>query len=206
MDKINVRTYSIDDFDKLLTIQKEAFPPPFPKELWWNKEQIQAHIKTFPQGAMLAELNNEPVGSATSLIVSFDGSPHTWEKIADNGYIRNSHEPTGDTLYGIDLCVRPFFRGQGVAQALYAARKKLVVDLGLKRYVAGCRIPNYYEYAKDLTVDNYVDKVRNGELKDLVLTFMLRQGLEPIQIMPNYLDDEESLDYGVIVEWKNPNL
>ena len=50
------------------------------------------------------------------------------------------------------------------------------------------------------------EKVRNGELKDLVLSFMLRQGLQPIQIIPGYLDDEESLDHAVIVEWKNPNL
>lgn len=205
-DDVKVRTYSIDDFDKLLLIQKEAFPPPFPEELWWSKDQIEAHVTTFPEGGMLAEVNGEPAGSATSLIIQYDGSPHTWEEVADNGYIRGSHNPDGDSLYGIDVCVRPRYRGQGIAGALYEARKKLVVELGLKRYLAGCRIPNFHEYANELSVDEYVDKVVTGEIKDLVLTFMLRQGLQPIQIMENYLDDEESLNYAVLVEWKNPDF
>lgn len=199
-----VRTYTMDDFDKLLLIQKEAFPPPFPEDLWWSKDQIEAHVTTFPKGAMLAEVNGEPAGSATSLIIQYDGSSHTWEEAADNGYIKGSHNPEGDSLYGIDVCVRPRFRGQGIAGALYEARKKLVVELGLKRYLAGCRIPNFHEYAKDLSVEEYVEKVVAGEIKDLVLSFMLRQGLKPIQIMENYLDDEESLNYAVLVEWRNP--
>ncbi|MDQ0257413.1 ribosomal protein S18 acetylase RimI-like enzyme [Evansella vedderi] len=205
-EKVTVRTYTMDDFNKLLTIQKEAFPPPFPEDLWWNREQIQAHVDTFPQGGMIAEYDGAPAGSATSLIIKYDGSPHTWEEVADNGYIKGSHEPDGDSLYGIDVCVRPKFRGQGIAGALYEARKKLVVELGLKRYLAGCRIPNFHEHAEDMSVEEYVEKVVSGEIKDLVLSFMLRQGLKPIQIMEGYLDDEESLNYAVIVEWRNPEI
>nr|WP_078593445.1 GNAT family N-acetyltransferase [Evansella clarkii] len=206
MPKVTVREYKLVDFDKLLLIQKEAFPPPFPEDLWWNREQIEAHAATFPEGAMLAEVDGEPAGSATSLIVNFTGEAHTWEEAADNGYVKGSHDPYGDSLYGIDVCVRPKFRRSGIAGALYEARKDLVMKLGLKRYIAGCRIPNYHEYAETMSVDKYVEKVSEGEIKDLVLSFMLKQGLEPIQIIPGYLDDEESLDYAVIVEWKNPNL
>ncbi|SDZ66829.1 Acetyltransferase (GNAT) family protein [Evansella caseinilytica] len=203
---ITVRSYTPDDFDKLMTIQREAFPPPFPEALWWNKEQITAHAATFREGAMYAEADGEPAGSATSLLVHFDGEAHTWEEVADNGYIRRSHRPDGDTLYGIDLCVRPKFRGRGIAHALYDARKQLVIDLRLKRYVAGCRIPNFHKHAGQMSVETYVDKVVDGEINDLVLSFMLRQGLVVKQIMPHYLDDDESLDYAVIVEWKNPRL
>ncbi|MBU9710871.1 GNAT family N-acetyltransferase [Evansella tamaricis] len=205
-DTIHIRQYEIKDFEKLLTIQKEAFPPPFPEELWWSKEQIQAHVNTFPKGAMLAEWNGEPAGSATSLLITFDGSSHTWEEVADNGFIIGSHDPKGDTLYGIDVCVRPKFRGRGIAGALYQARKKLVMELGLKRYIAGCRIPDYHKWKDELTVEEYVDNVKTGKLHDLVLSFMIRQGLQPLQIMPDYLEDDESLNYGVIVEWKNPTL
>ncbi|MBU9724293.1 MULTISPECIES: GNAT family N-acetyltransferase [Bacillaceae] len=205
-NKVNVRQYTVEDFEKLLIIQKEAFPPPFPEELWWNVEQIKAHVTTFPEGALLAEVDGVPVGSATSLLTYYDGTPHTWEEVADNGYIKGSHQPNGDSLYGIDLCVRPSYRGKGIAQALYQARKQTVMDLGLQRFIAGCRIPNFHEFAKQMSVEKYVEKVQAGELHDLVLSFMLKQGLIPIQIMPNYLDDEESLDYAVIVEWKNPSF
>ncbi|UCZ53088.1 GNAT family N-acetyltransferase [Bacillus shivajii] len=131
---------------------------------------------------------------------------HTWEEVADNGFIKKSHQPDGDTLYGIDVCVRPKFRGEGVAKALYEARKEYVVHHGLKRFVAGCRIPNFHEHAQSMPVDDYVEKVVAGEIEDLVLSFIIKQGLRVKQIIPNYLEDEESHDYGVIVEWKNPNL
>ncbi|RXT08754.1 GNAT family N-acetyltransferase [Ammoniphilus sp. CFH 90114] len=201
-----IRPYTMNDFEGLLDLQREAFPPPFPEDLWWKPEQIQAHIRNFPKGAMVALLDDKIVGSATSLLIQFDGKPHTWVEVSDNGYIEGSHDPAGDSLYGIDVCVRPSYRGNGIAAALYQARKDLVVELGLKRYLAGCRIPNFHLYANQLTSQEYVERVVRGEIKDLVLTFMLRQGLHPIQILDDYLDDEESLNKAVLVEWKNPNI
>ncbi|GAE26835.1 hypothetical protein JCM9140_2939 [Halalkalibacter wakoensis JCM 9140] len=206
MSTVRVRPYTLADFNGLLDIQKEAFPPPFPEDLWWSRDQIEAHVMTFPEGALLAEENDVAVGSATSLLVTYDGKPHTWEEVADDGFIKRSHDPNGDSLYGIDLCVRPSYRGKGIAGALYEARKETVRKLGLKRFIAGCRIPNYHEYADKLTADQYVEAVQKGEIKDLVLTFMLKQGLRPLQVMPNYLEDEESLDYAILVEWRNDQL
>ncbi|TPE69526.1 GNAT family N-acetyltransferase [Halalkalibacterium halodurans] len=206
MDELIVRPYTLADFNGLLEVQKEAFPPPFPEELWWNRAQIAAHVESFPEGAMVAVIRDKIVGSATSLLIKYDGKPHTWEEVADNGYIQSSHQPDGDSLYGIDLCVRPSFRGKGVARALYEARKQLIRELGLTRFVAGCRIPGYHQVASQMTVEDYVQAVVDGKRHDLVLTFMLKQGLRPLQILPNYLEDDESLHYAVLVEWKNPDL
>ncbi|WP_147802684.1 GNAT family N-acetyltransferase [Alkalicoccus halolimnae] len=201
---VYVRPYTMDDYEDLLLIQKEAFPPPFPEELWWSKAHIKAHTETFPEGAMIAFDGESPAGSATSLITTLEKGRHTWDEIADEGYIKQSHNPDGDTLYGIDVCVRPSFRGRGIAAALYEERKRLVQSLGLKRYVAGCRIPGYSSYAEELDAAAYVQKVESGELHDLVLSFMLKQGLSVVEVIPDYLEDEESKDYGVLVEWKNP--
>ncbi|GIQ70112.1 putative N-acetyltransferase YkwB [Xylanibacillus composti] len=204
MTPILIRPYTLEDYDKLLDVQREAFPPPFPEELWWSREQIAAHVETFPEGAMLAEADGIVVGSATSLIVQHRHEPHTWAEVADNGYIRNSHQPNGDSLYGIDVCVRPSWRGQGVAQKLYEARKELVVKLGLKRYLAGCRIPGYHQFAQQMDANEYVEAVAAGKLRDTVLSFMLKQGLHPVAVLDNYLDDEESMNKAVLVEWTNP--
>ncbi|WP_062051457.1 GNAT family N-acetyltransferase [Bacillus sp. JCM 19034] len=206
MEKLTIRPYTQEDFEQLLDVQKEAFPPPFPEELWWSKDQIASHIDTFPEGAILAEIDGTVVGSATSTLIRFNGEPHTWEEIADNGYIVNSFQSNGDSLYGIDVCVRPSYRGKGIAKALYEARKELVRTNGYKRFLAGCRIPNYYQYANEFDVQSYIKAVEAGEISDLVLTFMLKQGLTPIQALPNYLIDEESLHYGVLVEWKNDQI
>lgn len=201
MKRVRVRPYTMADYPALRMIQEEAFPPPFPEELWWQKDHIQSHADTFPEGGLLAEVDGVPAGSATSLIVTFDGKPHTWEEVSDSGYIQGTHDPNGDTLYGIDLCVRPSMRGSGVAQALYAARKQTVCDLGLKRFVAACRIPGFNQYSHERSVEDYVEAVVSGECTDLVLTFMLKQGLRPVSILPNYVEDEESHDYAVLVEW-----
>ncbi len=203
---ITVRPYTLADFDELLDVQREAFPPPFPEQLWWNRDQITAHTETFPAGAMLAEYKGKVVGSATSLIVRYDGKPHTWEEVTDGGYIQRTHNPHGDSLYGIDVCVRPSFRGKGIAKALYEARKQLVVRLGLVRFLAGCRIPGLHLHIDKISVEEYVRRVTNGEIYDMVLSFMIKQGLMPLQILDNYVEDEESLHKAVLVEWRNPNI
>jgi ribosomal protein S18 acetylase RimI-like enzyme len=203
---LRIRPYTLADFEGLLEVQREAFPPPFPEELWWKREQIEAHVKTFPQGALLAEVDGVVVGSATCLLIHYDGKPHTWAEVSDNGWIQGTHQPDGDSLYGIDICVRPSYRGKGVAKALYQARLDLVVKLGLKRFLAGCRIPNFHEHADKMTAWEYVERVVRGELHDLVLSFMLKQGLRPLQVLDEYLEDEESLNKAVLVEWRNPHL
>ncbi|PYI53472.1 GNAT family N-acetyltransferase [Paenibacillus flagellatus] len=199
-----VRSYTLDDYEALLDVQRESFPPPFPEELWWKREQIAAHVATYPEGAMVAVCDGEIVGSATSLLVTHTGKPHTWEDVSDRGYIRGSHDPNGDSLYGIDLCVKPAYRSRGVAAALYDARKQLVVRSGLKRFLAGCRIPGYHRYADRMSADEYVRRVVAGDIRDLVLSFMLRQGLTPLQLLEHYVEDEESLHYAVLVEWAHP--
>ena len=32
-----IRNYGKADFDALIRVQQESFPPPFPSELWWNE-------------------------------------------------------------------------------------------------------------------------------------------------------------------------
>ncbi|GAF21451.1 carbon-nitrogen hydrolase [Bacillus sp. JCM 19047] len=199
---IRVRPYTLADFDGLLQVQKEAFPPPYPAEQLWNKDDISAHIDTFPEGALLAEYNNIIVGSATSLLTNAADRSHSWSDISDNGTIRQTHDPNGQTLYGIDLCVRPTYRKLGVAKALYDARKETVRTLQLQRYAAGSRLPGYHHYAQTLAIEEYVERVQAGKRTDPVLSFMLKQGLTVVRIEKDYLPDEESHHYGVIVEWR----
>ena len=92
--KAVIRNYCKDDFDDLISVQKRAFPPPFPSELWWNKDQLAHHLSHFPLGAMCVEVDGKLVGSMTSLIVDFDPLEphHTWEDITDDGYIRTHKE------------------------------------------------------------------------------------------------------------------
>jgi hypothetical protein len=48
--------------------------------------------------------------------------------------------------------------------------------------------------------------VLQGELQDPVISFLLRCGRTPVKVVENYLEDEESLNHAVLMEWKNPFL
>ncbi|GAK40125.1 N-acetyltransferase GCN5 [Paenibacillus sp. TCA20] len=42
-----IRNYTETDFDELIAIQAECFPPPFPPELWWSREQLSSILLYF---------------------------------------------------------------------------------------------------------------------------------------------------------------
>ncbi|MFM1653973.1 GNAT family N-acetyltransferase [Brevibacillus sp. B_LB10_24] len=199
-----VRNYQVEDFPALFQVQRECFPEPFPQELLWSKEQIQSHVRHFPEGAICVEHDGKVVGSITGLIVRYHpGEPHTWSEITDNGYIRN-HDPSGDSFYIVDVSVMPQYRSLGLGRLLMQAVYYVTVHMGLARVLGGGRIPGYHKLADQYDVQTYVDKVAAGEWTDPVMTFLLRCGRRPVQVMANYLDDEESCNHAVLMEWRNP--
>lgn len=203
--RCTVRNYREKDFKELIAIQSECFPPPFPEELWWNADQLSSHLTHFPEGAICVEVNGELAGSLTSLRVSYNPKHalHTWEEITDNGYI-TTNEVEGNALYVVDISIRPKFRKLGLGKVLIQNAYYLVVELGLDRLLGGGRMPGYKKNAKVLSPEDYLEQVLSGHLKDPVLTFLLRCGRTPVSVLPNYLEDEDSLNYAVLMEWKNP--
>lgn len=200
-----IRNYEEKDFSGLIRIQQESFPPPFPSELWWNTEQLNNHVTRFPEGALCVEVEGEIAGSMTGLLVDFDPDQpaHTWEEITDHGYIRN-HNPNGNTLYVVDISVRPAYRKLGLGKWLMLSMYDVVVHKGLERLLGGGRMPGYHKKESDLSAEKYLDAVVKGELKDPVITFLLRCGRTPVQVVANYLEDDESCHYAALMEWKHP--
>ncbi|MCD4838922.1 MULTISPECIES: GNAT family N-acetyltransferase [Neobacillus] len=200
-----IRNYTKDDFDQLIEIQSECFPPPFPSELWWNKEQLTNHVTLFPEGALCVEINGELAGSLTGLCVDFDpnDAAHTWGEITDHGYIRN-HDPNGNTLYIVDISVRPKYRKLGLGKLMMQAMYHVVIEKGYDRLLGGGRMPGYHKVADQMSPEAYLQAIISGQLKDPVITFLLRCGRVPLGIAKDYLEDEESCNYAVLMEWKNP--
>jgi ribosomal protein S18 acetylase RimI-like enzyme len=200
-----IRNYKEEDFPGLIRVQQESFPPPFPSELWWNTEQLKNHVTLFPEGALCIEVDGEIAGSMTGLIVQLDDNnlDHTWEEITDNGYIRN-HNPNGNTLYVVDISVRPSYRKLGLGKWLMLSMYDVVIQKGLQRLLGGGRMPGYHKKANEMTAEEYLQAVIKGELKDPVITFLLRCGRTPVKVVQNYLEDDESCNYAALMEWRNP--
>lgn len=203
--KAVIRNYNENDFDELIRVQREAFPPPFPEELLWNKEQLKNHITFFPEGALCVEIDGKIAGSITGLIVKLKDNDleHSWADITDHGYIRN-HERGGNTLYIVDICISPDYRRLGLGKWMLQSMYETVVHLGLDRLLGGGRMPGYHLYSEELSIEEYMNKVLSGDLKDPVVSFLLRCGRTPVKPVANYLEDDESLNYGMLMEWRNP--
>ncbi|MBE1441897.1 GNAT family N-acetyltransferase [Paenibacillus sp. OAS669] len=202
-----VRSYTKADFADLIHIQEQSFPPPFPSELWWNEEQLNQHVTLFPQGALCVELEGKIAASITGLMIDFDPNhaEHTWEEITDGGYIRN-HNPNGNTLYIVDICALPAYRKLGLGKLLMQSMYEVVIEMKLRRLLGGGRIPGYHLHAASMTPEQYVDSVLAGRLKDPVLTFLMRCGRTPVKLIHGYLEDEDSHNCAMLMEWKNPFL
>ena len=202
-----IRNYTPADFAALIRIQQECFPPPFPSELWWSKEQLQSHVTHFPEGTLCIEVDGHLVGSMTSLLIDFNpnNAEHTWTDITDNGYIR-THNSNGNTLYIVDLCVSPAYRSLGLGKWLMLSMYEIVIENKCVRLLGGSRMPNYHHHAAELSPEAYIEAVVRGDIRDQVISFLLRCGRMPIQVVPHYLEDEESHHYGVLMEWRNPFL
>ncbi len=100
--------------------------------------------------------------------------------------------------------VYPKFRGMRLARRLYYARKQLVREKNLMRIVIGGRIPNYEKYQSQLTPEEYVERVMNRGIYDLVLTAQVANGFVLKRILPEYLGaDKESGGCATLLEWTN---
>ena len=199
--EVVLRPLVIEDYDALVRMQALCFPG----MATWGRDQIESQLTHFPEGQLAIEYEGELVATASSLIVDFEdySAWHNWKEISNNGYITN-HNPEGDTLYGIEIMVHPEFRGLKLARRLYAARRDLARRFNLARSIVGGRIPNYHEWADELSAREYAERVIEGQIYDPVLTTQTANGFVLKQLIPNYFpSDTASRGYATFLEWTN---
>lgn len=179
----------------------------YPGAPGWSLEQLESHLRVFPEGQLVAKDAGVVVGMAASLIVLWDDYAITtsWRDFTDGGMFTNHDPARGRTLYGAEVMVHPGRQGSGIGTQLYAAREALVRRLGLLRIRAGARLRGYHQYADTHSPAEYVARVVSGELHDPTLSFQLRQGFRVLGVVPRYLrHDPESGGHAAVIEWVNP--
>ncbi|MFV0590021.1 MAG: GNAT family N-acetyltransferase [Draconibacterium sp.] len=200
---IELRQLNIDDYEELQRSSIEAYPNW--KDDYWEKKDIRKLVKIFPEGQLAVLVDGVVVGSALSIIVKYElfGDNHTYEEIIGR-YSFNTHNPKGNVLYGIDVFIRPDYRGLRLGRRLYDARKELCEKLNLKAIVFGGRIPNYHKYSDKVSPKEYIQKVKYKEIHDPVLNFQLSNDFHVKKILKGYLPgDKESKQYAVLLQWDN---
>ncbi len=175
----------------------------------YSEGAITGQINNFPEGQFVVLLDEKVVGYCATFRISeaICLKPHTWVEITGNGYA-SRHDPAGDWLYGMEVCVDPELQGYRLGQRLYNERKKLCQSLGLKGIVFAGRLPTLARRIRKYgNVVDYVEAIKAKQARDPVLSFQLRNEFEVIGILPDYLGvDHQSMGYGVHLVWRNPKV
>lgn len=200
---IELRKLTLDDYDDLKESMTQAYDT-LGGQIW-GKDTIAKLLKLFPDGQYCIAVDDKVVACSLSIIVDYSeyGDKHTY-KLITGQYTFSTHNPAGDTLYGIEIFVSPDYRGLRLGRRLYEARKELCETLNLKSIVAGGRIPGYHAHADKLSPRQYIDKVKSKELFDPTLTFQISNDFHVRKVLKNYLPgDHESKDFATLIEWNN---
>lgn len=200
---LEVRNATKDDVDGIIELSKEVYG----KNWSLNKAMVMGQLSFFPEGQFVAIYNDEIVGHCATFITSGDIAlkPHNWSDITGFGHA-SRHNPNGDYLYGMEICVSERYRGLRIGQRLYDARRKLCKQRGLSGIVFGGRMPHFKRKSKQYsTPEEYITAVQEKKIKDPVVNFQLRNNFEIIGVLDNYLEgDKESMGYATHMVWKNP--
>lgn len=200
---VELRNLNINDYQELKASMIEAYQN-WPGA-YWKEHHLQTLLNIFPMGQLGVLVDGKIAGCALSIIVKYElfGDEHTYQEITGN-YTFNTHNPKGDVLYGIDVFIRPEYRGLRLARRLYDARKEICEQLNLKAIIFGGRIPSYHKYAKELTPKEFIKKVKFKEHYDPTLSFQLSNDFHVKKVLTGYLPgDKESKEYAVLLQWDN---
>lgn len=203
INKVKLRNLQIEDYKELKNSMQEAYSEL--ENSYWREDQIEKLLKIFPEGQLVILVDGKVVGSALSLIIEYKKviANHTYKEITGQ-YTFSTHNPKGEILYGIDIFIHPKYRGLRLGRRLYDARKELCESMNLKSIIFAGRIPHYNKCKDEFTPKQYIEKVKNKELYDPVLSFQISNDFHVKKIMKNYLDgDVSSGEYAVLMEWNN---
>ncbi|MBI3434879.1 MAG: GNAT family N-acetyltransferase [Proteobacteria bacterium] len=208
LPKLVVRNANTADVPAIHALIKKAYATLGPSGQY-SEAQLLGHQNHFRDGQFVAIYENTIVGYCATFRIGGDIAlkPHDWVVVTGRGFA-SRHDPAGDWLYGMDVCVDPDFRGLRIGQRLYNERKKLCHHLRLKGIVFAGRMPNLNRRWNSVgSAEKYLEMVLAGRQRDPVIGFQIRNGFTPIGILHNYLPvDHESRGFATHMIWRNPQV
>lgn len=195
------------EFAPALAALQHICYPTLSDEERFSEAQYRKHLEIFPEGQFTALRDGVPVGgtSTVRMTVQFEQMPsHTFYQDIGGGWLTN-HDPAGEWLYGADMMVHPEMRKRGISRQLYAARLALVKRLNLRGQIAAGMVAGYHQYADQMPVKEYVERVATGELTDPTFTSQLRIGFRFVMPLLNYINDPTSGYACAMICWDNPD-
>lgn len=195
--------------DELEALELASFPTADPAELY-NRDELEVLANEFPEGGVVGfdgDDRNVPVAAGLGVRThfDFDNPQHNVKTFFADAPSESGDDPTGPWYYGTDIVVRPEYRRRGIGKELYDLRKGICRTLDLAGIVAGGVLPGFAEHKDNMTADEYINKVKAGELYDPTLTFQLENGFEAPCALADYLKDPAVDNWASLIVWHNPD-
>ncbi len=186
--------------EQLEAIERGVFTTISDDDLY-DADQLRRLANDFPEGGFVVFDGDEPIGMGLGILLDFDFDhlDHALSEVYD------AHDPDGQWYYGTTIAVLPEYRGRGIGRELYEHRKAVVKRLNRRGIVAGGVLPGFADHKDSMSAEEYLAKVRAGELYDPTLTFQIENGFEPRAALKDYSDDPTVDGYACLIVWDNPD-
>ncbi|WP_419841393.1 GNAT family N-acetyltransferase [Candidatus Poriferisodalis sp.] len=192
---------------ELEALELSSHPTADPHDLY-DESAFDQLARDFPEGCFAGFDGDRLVAMGVGIRCNFDPDDplHTIADIVPSDHSGSGHLRTGRWYYGTSIATRPEYRRRGIGGELYELRKQVCVDLGLEGIVAGGVMPGYADHKAEMSADEYIARVRAGELYDRTLSFQIDNGFEAVCGLPNYLSDPATDSWAALIMWRNPRL
>lgn len=187
---ITIRRAKQSDLESILALEESLWEP----EQQASRENIYSRLHIYRNGVLLAF-------DQTRLVASFFaikrqhiiGTPITW--LHESGYgSGNTHEVNGNSLFSLSITVAPH-APPGTYRKMMMAWRDLAKQENCHTMYAGSRLPGLKSYHGK--AEDYLEKVRDKQIFDPILSKANRCGFQIGALLPNYFHDPASLHFGV---------
>lgn len=166
----------------------------------WNKQQrcsgkkLLARLVNYQNGFLLGHINGEVVASFYA--IKRKHHPHeamNWLRDSGDG-TGGTQDQMGNSLFSISITVSAR-APKGSYRRMMEAWRELAKQEKVEYMYAGSRLPGLKDFAG--TADEYLSSVKNGAIFDPILSKARASGFTLGNLIPNYFNDPDSLNFGV---------
>jgi hypothetical protein len=199
---MKIRQATINDLKAYDQLQAERWSD----ENRASYDNLKTRLRVHPQGMLVAEEKGRVVGMVFAMrLADYDyDNPPSWYAVTNNGTCDN-HVPEGKIIFGVDLSTA---RGVGAkaGDKLLVGIARLAIRENIKWCMLGGRLPGYHNYSDKMSAEEYLwSKDGEGNYVDPQVKFYTSvPGLKVVKALPDYFEDPESKNYGVLLRWRNP--
>jgi hypothetical protein len=162
-------------------------------------------IETFPLGQLVGvDPSNNIVGYAGFLRTGqLNGNLTSWYDLTSYGFIHGAHKRNGEYMFGMSLTGHP--ECPGVPLTLQAEAFQYMMENNMRGIYFSSRVPGFSRARDKYSIEEWVfgDKYWS---RDPEVRYYQKIGYTITQVIPDFIEDEESCNYGVLMLLENPRL